>query len=277
MIAAEPMTLVPPKTPAENYEQYFVPAMFLPWAEILLRHARPRTGERVLDIACGTGAVARLAAPLVGAEGEVVALDSSPAMLAVGRSLATPPGAAIHWREGNAMALPFAPGRFDLALCQHGLPFFPDRAVAVREMRRVLSPDGRACAIVLDHLDRHPVFQALMTSVAHHLSLPLSAVATPFALYDAEALRVLFEEAGFTQVRIHSESTVVRFVDPARFIPMAVASSAAAVPAFARMGMPERAAILDSVRADMGALIEQYADGGFVKFPMFAHVAAALA
>src|SRR3990167_1691132 len=217
-----------PRNPAETYEQYFVPAMFLPWATILLRHAALQSGERVLDVACGTGIVARQAAPLMGAGGQVVAVDMNPAMLGVARALQAPSGATITWQEGNAMALPFPDGAFDVALCQHGLQFVPDRAGAVREMRRVLAPGGRALVIVLQALARHPVFEALMESVARNLSLPVSAVMTPFALCDADELRTLFTAAGFKKVDIIPESTVVRFPEPERFVPLAVTSSAAA-------------------------------------------------
>ena len=264
-----------PNHPAEMYEHYFVPAMFLPWAKILLRHAAPQPKECVLDVACGTGIVARVVAPFVGAEGQVVALDMNPAMLAVARALPTPSGAAIAWREGNAMDLPFEDGAFDLVLCQHGLPFFPDRAGAVREMRRVLAPGGRALAIVLQALERHPVFEALMVSVARHLTLPVSAVMTPFSLSDAGELRALFTSAGFKAVEILLETITVRFPDPARFVTLAAMSSAAAVPAFGQLEAPERASLLDSVRKDLESTIQPYRDGDVISFPMFAHVAVA--
>ena len=165
-----------PGSAAETYEKYFVPAMFVPWADILLRHASPQPGERVLDVACGTGIVARLAAPLVGSKGQAVAVDVNPAMLAVARAHPAPSDATIHWQEGNAVALPFPDGAFDMVLCQHGLQFIPDRASAVREMRRVLAPGGRALVIVLQALARHPVFETLVESASRHLSLPISAV-----------------------------------------------------------------------------------------------------
>lgn len=264
-----------PRNPAEMYEQYFVPAMFLPWATILLRYASPQPGERVLDVACGTGIVARQAAPLVGAHGQVVALDMNPAMLGVARALSAPAGATITWQEGNAMALPCLDGACDVVLCQHGLQFFPDRAGAVREMRRVLTPGGRAVVIVLQALARHPVFQALMESVARHLSLPVSDVMTPFALCDAEELRTLFAAAGFKKVDIFPESTTVRFTEPERFVPLAVTSSAAAVPAFAQLEAPARAALLEAVRVETEPAIRRYRDADAVTFPMFAHVAMA--
>jgi ubiquinone/menaquinone biosynthesis C-methylase UbiE len=264
-----------PGNPAETYENYFVPAMFLPWAAILLRHAAPQPGERVLDVACGTGIVARQAAPLVGVDGQVVALDMNPGMLAVARALPAPFGATITWQEGNAMALPFPDGAFDLVLCQHGLQFVPDRGVAVRETRRVLAPRGRALAIVLQALAQHPVFEALMESVARHLSLPISAVMTPFALSDANELASLYTAAGFKKVDIVPESTTVRFPQPERFVPLAVISSAAAVPAFAQLQAPARAALLETVRVEVEPVIRKYRDASAVTFPMFAHIVVA--
>jgi len=264
-----------PRNPAETYEQYFVPAMFLPWATILLRHAALQSGERVLDVACGTGIVARQAAPLAGPGGQVVAVDMNPAMLGVARALPAPSGATITWQEGNAMALPFPDGAFDVVLCQHGLQFVPDRAGAVREMRRVLAPGGRALVIVLQALARHPVFEALMESVARHLSLPVSAVMTPFALCDADELRTLFTGAGFKKVDILPESTTVRFPEPERFVPLAVISSAAAVPAFAQLEAPARAALLETVRGEVEPTIRRYRDADVVTFPMYAHIAVA--
>jgi ubiquinone/menaquinone biosynthesis C-methylase UbiE len=263
--------------PAQMYEHYFVPAMFLPWTTLLLRHAALQSRERVLDVACGTGIVARRAAPLVGADGQVVALDLNTAMLGVARALPAPSGATIDWQEGNAMALPFAEGAFDVVLCQHGLPFVPDRAGAVREMRRVLLPGGRALVMVLQSLGRHPVFEALMESVARHLSLPVSAVMIPFALCDADELQALFTAAGFAKVEILPESTMVRFPEPERFVPLAVISSAAAVPAFAQLEAPARAALVESVRGDVEPTLRRYRDADVVTFPMFAHLAVATA
>lgn len=263
------------KNPAEMYEHYFVPAMFRPWVSILLRHAALQPQERLLDLACGTGIVAREAAPVVGPQGLVVALDINPAMLAVARSLPQPPGAVVQWQEGSAMDLPFPDGAFDIVLCQHGLQFFPDRAAGVREMHRVLAPGGRVRVIVLQSLALHPVFDALMHSVASHLALPLSAVITPFALSEVAALRTLFSSAGFRSVDIIPETTTVRFPEPERFVALAVTSSAAAVPAFAQLDAPERAALLEAVRADVESTVLAYRVGDVITFPMHAYVVAA--
>jgi ubiquinone/menaquinone biosynthesis C-methylase UbiE len=180
------MSQLEASTAAETYEQYYVPALFLPWAKILLQYASPQAGERVLDVACGTGIVARLAASLVGAIGQVAGLDVSPAMLAVARAHTALSATTIRWQEGNAMALPFPDGVFDVVLCQHGLQFFPDRAASVREMCRVLVPRGRALAIVFQALTRHPIYESLIESLARHLSVPVSALSIPFAVCDAD-------------------------------------------------------------------------------------------
>jgi len=264
-----------PTGPAETYENYFVPAMFRPWANILLQHATLRPGERVLDVASGTGVVAREAAARVGDQGRVSAVDISPAMLDVARGLPVPTGAEIDWQTGEASALPFADASFDVALCQHGLQFFSDRLAAAREMRRVLVAGGRALAIVLRGLALHPVFEAVMSATARQLSVPLHTVSIPFALHDPAELRRPFLDAGFADVEIREVSLPVRFPEPERFVPLAVTSSAAAVPAFAALEGPTRAALVAAIGLDVEPVLRQYRSADFVHFPMFAQLAIA--
>ena len=263
--------------PAETYERYYVPAMFRPWAGLLLREAAPAPGERLLDVACGTGIVAREAAAALGASGQVVGVDLNPAMLAVARALPPAAGAPIEWREGNAMALPSPDAAFDLVTCQHGLPFFPDGAQAVAEMRRVLSTGGRAAVIVLQALARHPVFEALMQAVSRGLGIAVGAVATPFALSDADALRALFDTAGFGPVSLKAVSATMRFPEADRFVPLAVSSSAAAVPAFALLDAPGRQALVQAVQGEMADVLAGHREGGSIVFPMHAWVVVARA
>src|SRR5262245_45317670 len=113
----------------EVYQRELVPAVFGPWAPILVELAHPRPGERVVDIACGTGVVARIAAARVGPSGSVVGVDLNPGMLTVARSIATAgtPSAPIQWHEASADKLPFPDSSFDIAYCQLGLQFFADR------------------------------------------------------------------------------------------------------------------------------------------------------
>lgn len=112
---------------AELYERYAVRYFIGPWAPELVDIASLKAGERVLDLACGTGVVARLAAAKVGPSGKVTGLDLNAGMLAVGRSLPLAYGASITWVEGSAMATGLPDASFDVVLCQQGFQFFPDR------------------------------------------------------------------------------------------------------------------------------------------------------
>lgn len=127
---------------AERYERYVARYILAPWATLLVDAARLTAGERVLDVACGTGVVTREAAKRVGRTGHAVGIDLNPGMIAVARSL--PAGdESIEWLERSALALGLDDASFDVVLCQQGLQFFPDKVVALQEMRRVLCPSGR--------------------------------------------------------------------------------------------------------------------------------------
>jgi ubiquinone/menaquinone biosynthesis C-methylase UbiE len=144
---------------ANPYEALFVPALFRQWASKVADTAAIHRGQRVLDVACGTGILAREAASRVGAAGHVVALDPNPGMLAVATRLA--PG--VEWREGVAESLPFPDGSFDAVVSQFGLMFFRDRRQALREMRRVLAGGGRLVVAVWISLDEIPAYASLVT------------------------------------------------------------------------------------------------------------------
>src|ERR1700742_3549224 len=147
--------------PAEGYENYMVPTLFGPCATKLIDAADPLPGERVLDVGCGTGVVARQVASRVGATGKVTGLDVNPNMLAVARATASMQGLTIELREGNAERLPFPNSSFDLVLCQFALMFVTNKAVALTEMRRVVSERGRILISVWQGLDRHLFYQTL--------------------------------------------------------------------------------------------------------------------
>jgi len=135
----------------EVYERELVPAVFGAWAPILVELAHPRAGDRVLDVACGTGIVARIAAAHAGPSGTVVGVDLNPGMLSVARSVAltdSQSAAPLKWQEASADKLPFPSASFDVVYCQLGLQFFAGRPAAVREMRRVLGAGGRLALMV---------------------------------------------------------------------------------------------------------------------------------
>jgi ubiquinone/menaquinone biosynthesis C-methylase UbiE len=142
---------------AEAYEELFVPALFAQWAPLMIDIARVDEGQRVLDVACGTGVVARAAADRVGRTGSVVGLDLNPAMLEVAAGIRSD----IEWRQGDAANLPFGDSEFDAVLCQSALFFFPDVDAAVAEMARVVRPDGAVAVQTYASLDDQPGFLEL--------------------------------------------------------------------------------------------------------------------
>jgi ubiquinone/menaquinone biosynthesis C-methylase UbiE len=261
-----------PTNPAEVYEQYLGQTIAEPFARALTERAAPRHGERVLDLACGTGAVARQVAPLVGAEGKVLGIDISAAMLSVARSLPVPDGAPIEWLEGDATALKLADRVFDLVLCQQGLQFFSDRRAALLEMRRVLDMGGRLALSVWQGLDHHPVYEALFLAVAHRLALQLSDLDVSFSLGRAEDLRELVINAGFQCQRIEECSLDVRLPFPMQFVRFTVVGAATSVPAFARLDQAARTDMIDTITRELAPLVGRYTRGDTLQFRMSTHI-----
>jgi len=149
---------------ADFYETTFVPALFGRWARRLVGAADLGPGLRVLDVACGTGVVARAAAEAVGPAGTVVGVDLNEAMLAVARRVAP----ALDWRVADAAGLPFGDASFDRVLCQAALMFFDDRVAALREMGRVAGPAGRIALQVPGRLSHSAGYAALTAVVERH-------------------------------------------------------------------------------------------------------------
>jgi ubiquinone/menaquinone biosynthesis C-methylase UbiE len=152
---------------AARYERCVARYILSPWAPMLLDAARVVAGEHVLDVACGTGLVAREAARRVGASGRCVGIDLNRGMIAVARSIGAANGPPIEWHEGDALELPFRSRSFEVVLCQQGLQFFPDRVKALREMRRVLVDEGRVAISVWRNAG--PYNSAVGAAVARHI------------------------------------------------------------------------------------------------------------
>lgn len=194
---------------AELYQRYLVPAITAKWAEDLVRRAQLRAGESVLDVACGTGVVARLAAKKV-APAQVTGLDLNGGMLAVARSVPND-GASINWMEGSALDLPFPAGHFDVVLCQLGLQFFPDQPKALAEMRRVLRDGGRAALSVYTPIERTPGAHAFVRALDEVLGPDASRIKRGEHSFAAPAqLEGLLRDAGFRGVDVLTvEQTIV--------------------------------------------------------------------
>jgi ubiquinone/menaquinone biosynthesis C-methylase UbiE len=187
----------------DAYERYVAGALFEPWAELLLDTAEVPEGASVLDIASGTGVVARAAAGRVGHSGRIVASDFSAAMLARSEAVELPVGSApVEFVEASADALPFADAAFDVVLCQQGLQFFPAQQLAVDEMRRVLRPGGVAGIAVWAHghpLEPFGVYCEELVAVGAQSPFPRAFEADTYTM-SVEAVRSLVEAAGFGSV-----------------------------------------------------------------------------
>ncbi|HEX6285924.1 MAG TPA: methyltransferase domain-containing protein [Acidimicrobiia bacterium] len=192
---------------AEVYEEFFVPALFGVWPRIVLEEAQVGAGHRVLDVACGTGVLAREALVRVGETGEVVGLDPNAGMLAVARDREP----AIDWEQGVAEDLPFESATFDRVVSQFGMMFFTDPEKAIEEMARVLSPNGRIAVAVWASLEETPGYAAmvdLLEDLFGHRAA--DALRAPYVLGDPVAFEKLVG-AVFPEVRVTCHEDVARF------------------------------------------------------------------
>ena len=276
-VRREAMTLAKPTTPAEMYEHFFVPGIFGPLSRHVLAAARLGAGERVLDIACGTGVLARQAAPAVGGSGQVVGADLRPGMLAVAQALPQPAGAPIEWRQADAHELPLEDARFDAVLCQQGLQFFADRPRALREMKRVGKPGARVVLALWREFERHELFQAMAEIELKHLAdagLSIADAMAPFSLASADEIDRLCAEAGFRRIEITPLSIEASF-PAANFVHNLEFAYAAVMPQFA--DDPARFhAYVEVVTKETEPLLRRFTKAGTIAFPMHTHLVAAV-
>lgn len=193
---------------AKAYEDLFVPALFRQWAPLLAKAAHISPGKRVLDVACGTGILARELAPQVGASGSVAGLDLMPGMLEVAKQIA--PG--LEWKQGTAEELPFPDQSFEAVVSQFGLMFFPDRTKSLREMLRVLSPGGHLAVAVWDSLSNIPAISdevALLDRIAGQAAA--DALRAPFVLGNKADLEQLAHDAGVSTPLVNTSKGTARF------------------------------------------------------------------
>ena len=258
---------------AELYQRYLVPAITTKWAEDLIDRVQPRPGEAVLDVACGTGVVTRLAAKRV-AQRRVAALDLNAGMLAVARSVPNE-GAPIDWIEGSALCMPFPSDSFDVVLCQLGLQFFPDQGRALREMRRVLRNTGRAALSVYSPIERTPGAYAFVLALDDVIGADASRIKRgEHAFTDPAQLETLLRDAGFDADVQTVEQTIVfpSVLDYVRFQLLATPMTVL----LKDRTEAERQATIVSVASKTAALsTPAVLDGGRFTFPQEAYVAVA--
>lgn len=253
----------------EIYEQALVQPLFRPFAERLVDEIRPAPGERVLDVACGTGIVARLARERLGRNGAVVGVDVNAGMLAVARRVA----ADIEWREGDATALPVGEGeQFDVVTCHQGLQFFADRLAALRHMRRAMKPGGRLAIGTWRPEDEVPFGRALR-EVAERRVGPI--MDRRHSLGDSAAVAGLLTDAGFGAVRCDVVSHPVRFADGNVFVRLNAMALVGMSAAGKDMDEAERSRAIEAIVQDSAPVLRDHTDADGLRFDIATTLATA--
>lgn len=258
-------------TGPDSYERYQVPSVFGPLAELFLRHVGLREGQRVLDVACGTGVVARQAAGMLGSAGSVVGIDLNAKMLEVAAANSPEAEATIEWREGDAADLPSTDEQFDVALCQQGLQFIPNKAAALREMHRVLKPGGIVGLCVWRGIEYSPCHSAISAALEVHVSADIAKrFEAPFSFGAFDGLYSALSNAGFRDINIQVNEVKRRLLPAAESIPGLLASTPVG-PEVASLPGPTRDAIVEQVARTLA----HYHEGEGFRVPQSTHIAIA--
>ncbi len=255
-------------TAAVAYEEHLVARVFAPWARRVVDMAAPVPGEAVLDICCGTGVGARLAAPRVMPGGRVVGLDNDPGMLEVARRLAAEENIDVAWHCESAVALPFADATFDLCLCLQGPQFIPEPLTGLTEIRRVLRATGRLAASLWASIEHNKGHYALARALERQGVAP---ALRPFSLGDPDKARALFGAAGFRTVALRTEEREAGFPSVAAFIEGVAAGAPATRHALAQLGDDRK----QDFTADVEKFLEPFTGPGGLILPTRAHIVVA--
>jgi ubiquinone/menaquinone biosynthesis C-methylase UbiE len=252
---------------ADAYERYLASA-FSPWAAQLVAAAEVTEGDRVLDLGCGTGIVARHAAARVRPTGRVVGLDRNPEMLRVARGAAAGIAPAVEWREGSASDLPFPAATFDAVISEQALQFFQDPVRAVGEAHRVLRRGGRAAFSVCRAIGHCPTYVVLSDALDRYVGPEAGRLMrSPFSAWSTDTLRRLFLDAGFGPVKVFIEVGALRYPSCAELLRREAASSPLSVPV-ARLPDDARARLI----ADLDTALADWVDDAGVVCPVESYV-----
>jgi len=250
------------------YDTHIVDVFLQDYSRRLVEVAAIKPGDRVLDVACGTGVVTRLAANKVGSAGQVVGFDLNAGMLARARA-SRETAAAIEWRVGSATDMPFADATFDCVICQHGLQFIPDKAAALSEMHRVLADRGRTVISVWRSIEHCPWQAAIADAVERNVGSEQAAqIRSAFSFGDADQLQQVIVAAGFRGVEIRIDRETIRHASIAEYVPGYISATPVAA-AVAGLDKEAQAKITTDVRDALAA----YRVGDGLAAPIEAHVA----
>jgi SAM-dependent methyltransferase len=182
----------------KTYETYLVPLIFEPYAVDLSNRLASRMPARVLEIACGTGVVTRKLVSVLAESASIVATDLNQAMLDTASAVGT--RRPVEWRQADAMQLPFPDGAFDAVVCQFGVMFFPDKAKAFAEARRVLRPGGTFLFNAWDRIEENEFADTVTTALASVFPQdpPRFMARIPHGYHDRSAIERDLRNGGFT-------------------------------------------------------------------------------
>ncbi len=260
---------------AQNYEKNIVAYTMRPLATFMLGLVNPKPGENVLDVACGTGVMTRQTVPFLGRKGKIVGIDTNLAMLSVADSFPAPEAITVTWCGGDAHALPLVDETFESVFCQHGVQYFLNPMVALREMHRVLRAGGHIAVSAWRSLVYNPATKLIWEAIAHNLNTTVEILLPAFRLTDAGELSALLEAAGFVDVSVVDRSYTVRQPRNPKLIMQLLASVENLVPAYAAIGAEKKVKLAQTIENEIGPILENYVDGNEQLYPMSANIALA--
>jgi SAM-dependent methyltransferase len=196
------------------YEEYLVPLIFAPYAEDLASRLASRSLSRVLEVAAGTGVVTRKLASALPADVSIIATDLNQAMLDTASEIGT--SRPVQWRPADATQLPFADGEFDAVVCQFGVMFFPDKAKAFAEARRVLKTGGVFLFNVWDRIEENEFAQTVTTALETLFpdDPPRFMARTPHGYYQFATIERELASGGFIAPHIDTVAARSRATTP---------------------------------------------------------------
>jgi len=255
---------------AEAYEEHMVPGMFAWWSQLIVALADPRPGEHVLDVACGTGIGARLAARAVGSAGRVAGLDIDPGVVEIAAKVTDGAASPMDWHCGSALEMPFKDGEFDLCLCLQGMQFFPDRLAGLAEIRRVVKRSGRFVGSLWASLEFNEGHRAVVQALERQ-NVDASSARRACSFADVDDIRDIAKRAGFSNVELRTEDGVSHFASLQSFIDGMTLGSPSTRHAVALLPPAGR----DRFVRDVSTALEQYIVGGELQYPMRTHIVVA--
>ena len=251
---------------AEGYEAQKVPAIFEPLGKATIAHTDLPENARILDVACGTGIISRLLSQSLAGRGHIVGADLNAAMVEIAKKLMPDTHHTVEWKECDVAELPFDSDFFDLAFCQQGLQFFPEKSKALTEIRRVIAPAGHLLLTCWSSVS--PVFQAVSDSLRRHVSEGAANQAVgPYAFRDEDTITTLLTEVGFKDVSA-SKLTIDRHFKPSRDAIRAEILSSPYEQEVSAKGI----STLGKIVAEVDSALEQYRVGDELIVPQDTHL-----